>query len=91
METTAIGRGGIPGTGASAVIGNTTVTETAAPGYVTVFPKSITQPTSSTVNAEFTNQTIANHTIVRINGGGVSLFTQTGTHLLLDVSGFYTQ
>ena len=91
VETTAIGRGGIPGTGASAVIGNTTVTETAAPGYVTVFPKSITQPTSSTVNAEFTNQTIANHTIVRINGGGVSLFTQTGTHLLLDVSGFYTQ
>lgn len=91
VETAVIGRGGIPGTGASALIGNTTATQTVAPGYVTVFPKSIDRPTSSTVNAEFTNQTIANHTVVRINDGGVSLFTQTGSHLLLDVSGFYTQ
>lgn len=91
VELTVTGRGGIPGTGASALIGNTTVTETVAPGFVTVFPKSIDRPTSSTVNAELANQTIANHTIVRINDGGVSLFTQTGTHLLLDVAGFYTK
>ena len=90
IETDIVGRNGIPSTGASALIGNTTMTQTALPGFVTVFPQGITRPTASTVNAEFANQTIANHTIVRINAGGVSLFTQAGTHMLLDVAGFYT-
>lgn len=90
VETTVVGRNGVPGAGASALIGNTTMTETALPGYVTVFPQGIIRPTASTVNAEFANQTIANHTIVRINDGGVALFTQTGSHMLLDVAGFYT-
>lgn len=90
VTTDVVGRGGIPSTGASALIGNTTMTETALPGYVTVYPKGITQPTASSVNAEFAAQTIANHTIVRLNAGGISLFTSGGTHMLFDVAGFYT-
>ena len=84
------GRGGVPSLGASAIVGNTTATESAADGFVTVFPRGITMPTASNLNLERSNQTIANHTTVRLNNGGVALFTQRGTHLILDVSGFYT-
>jgi hypothetical protein len=84
------GRGGVPLVGASAIVGNTTATESAADGYVTVFPRSIAMPTASNLNLERAGQTIANHTTVKLNDGGVSVFTQRGTHLILDVSGFYT-
>lgn len=84
------GQGGVPLVGASAVVGNTTATESAADGFVTVFPRDIAMPTASNLNLERPDQTIANHTTVKLNGGGVSLFTQRGTHLILDVSGFFT-
>ncbi len=84
------GRGGVPLLGASAIVGNTTATESAADGYVTVYPKGIAMPNASNLNLERANQTIANHTTVRLNNGGVNLFTQRGTHLILDVSGFYS-
>jgi hypothetical protein len=84
------GHGGVPAFGASAIVGNLTATDSAAPGYVTAFPTGIDRPSASNLNLERAGQTIANHTTVRINEGGVSLFTQSGTHLLLDVSGFYT-
>lgn len=84
------GRGGVPTLGASAIVGNTTATESAADGFVTVFPRDIPMPTASNLNLERSNQTIANHTTVGLNSNGVSLFTQRGTHLILDVSGFYT-
>ena len=84
------GRGGVPLVGASAVVGNTTATESAAPGFITVFPSGIARPNASSLNIERIGQTIANHTTVRLNSGGISLYTQGGTHLILDVSGFYT-
>ena len=90
VTTDVVGRGGIPAAGASALIGNTTMTETALPGFLTVFPKDILRPTASSVNADFAGQTIANHTIVRLNAGGISLFTSGGSHMLFDVAGFYT-
>jgi len=90
VDVTIAGRGGVPAFGASAIVGNLTATESAAPGYVTAFPTGIAPPSASNLNLERAGQTIANHTTVRINNGGVSIFTQSGTHLLLDVSGFYT-
>ncbi len=84
------GRGGVPASGVSAIVGNTTATESINPGFVTVFPRGIAQPNVSNLNLERPNQTIANHTTVRLNNGGISLFTQEGAHLLFDVAGFYT-
>lgn len=90
VSLTIAGRGGVPLIGAAAVVGNTTATQSVDAGYVTVFPRGIAMPLVSTVNLERSNQTIANHTTVKLNNDGVSLFTQRGTHLILDASGFYT-
>ena len=45
---------------------------------------------SSTLNANTASQTIANAAIIPVIGGQVDLFTQSGGHLLADISGYYT-
>ena len=90
VPLTIAGRGGVPLIGAAAVVGNTTATQAVDAGYVTVFPRGISMPLVSTLNLERSHQTIANHTTVKLNNDGVNLFTQRGTHLILDASGFYT-
>jgi hypothetical protein len=75
--------------GSSGLAMNVTVTETAAPGFVTVWPGS-TRPTTSSLNATAVGQTLANHVITAVgDDGGMRLFTQTGTHFVVDVSGWY--
>ena len=42
------------------------------------------------LNATAAGQTIANHAVVATGSdGGLRLFTQSGTHLVVDVSGWY--
>lgn len=87
----ATGVGGVPASGVSAVVLNTTVTAPTAGGYVTVYPAGAARPTTSTLN--FTaRQTIANRTVVRVGvGGAISLFNYAGdTHLVVDVTGWFT-
>ena len=59
-----------------------------APGYVTAFPGGATVPVASNLNVEAAGQTIANNVIVPVNQstGEVSLFTQSGGHLIADVA-----
>jgi hypothetical protein len=83
-------RGGIPGIGAAAIVGNTTATQPVGPSFITVFPRGIAQPDASNVNVVRPGQTIANHTTVKLGEGGVNLFTLNASHMILDVSGFYT-
>ncbi|MBS2966226.1 fibronectin type III domain-containing protein [Actinocrinis puniceicyclus] len=85
------GVGGVPATGVSAVVLNTTVTAPTTGGYVTVYPAGTTRPTTSTLN--FTaNEIVANRVVVRVGKGGmVSLYNYYGnTHLVADVTGWYT-
>jgi protocatechuate 3,4-dioxygenase beta subunit len=80
---------GTSAAGKSGLAMNVTVTETSAPGFVTVWPEA-TRPTASSLNATAIGQTLANHVITAVGGdGGVRLFTQTGTHFVVDVSGWY--
>jgi protocatechuate 3,4-dioxygenase beta subunit len=80
---------GTAAAGKSGLAMNVTVTETSAPGFVTVWPEA-TRPTASSLNATAIGQTLANHVITAVGGdGGVRLFTQTGTHFVVDVSGWY--
>jgi hypothetical protein len=85
------GHGGVPASGASAVVLNVTVTAPTRPGYVTVWPAGIAQPRTSNLN--FTaGLTVSNLVMVPLgSGGAVQLVNaSTGTaQLVADVSGYY--
>jgi hypothetical protein len=74
---------------AVAVVLNVTGTEASAPGFVTVWPCGQARPTASNLNL-LANGTTPNLVIAKLGAGGkVCLFTQTGTHLLADLEGYY--
>ncbi len=83
-----VGRGGVAGD-AVAVVLNVTVTEAQGAGFVTVFPCGGVPPTASSLNF-VAGSTVANAVVVAVGAGGqVCLFTQTATHLLVDVNGYF--
>jgi uncharacterized protein (DUF1501 family) len=85
------GRGGVPSTGASAVVLNITATGGDTPTYVTVFPSTEDQPTASNLNV-WSDQTRANLVICKIGtDGAVKLYNDKGAlHLIADVVGYFT-
>lgn len=90
LSVAVVGRQGVPTTGVRAVALNVTATESTAAGYVSSWPEG-TRPTSSTLNLETAGQTIANQVILPVGAdGAVRLFTQSGTHLVIDVTGWFT-
>lgn len=82
------GTAGVPGN-ASAVVLNLTVTEAEQLGFVTVFPADQGLPNASSINVEYSGQTVANLVTVPLGSGGVRIYTQLRTHLLADVAGYY--
>ena len=91
VDVQVTGEGGVPESGVAAVVLNVTVTDPSAPGYVTAWPSGETRPEASNLNF-VAGQTIPNLVIVKVGQGGkVSLFNAFGeTHLLADVSAYYT-
>jgi hypothetical protein len=85
------GVAGVPANGVSAVVFNVTATDATAPGFVTVWPTGQALPTASSLNLGAVGATAPNQVTVPIGTGGkVSFFTQSGTHLLADLAGYYT-
>jgi hypothetical protein len=85
------GAGGVPPTGASAVILNITVTNTTAPSWLVAWPTGTTMPLAS--NLDWTaGVTIPNRVFVPIGTGGqVSVFNSAGSvDVIIDVSGYFT-
>ena len=69
---------------------NVTATEATAPGYVTVWPAGQPRPLASSLNLVQAGQTVANLVTVPLGSdGGVELYTQSGTHLLVDVAAWF--
>jgi len=88
-ELKVTGRGGVPDD-ATAVALNVTVTGTATPGFVTVFPCGSALPTASNLNYGL-NTTIPNAVIAKVGiGGKVCFYTHTPTDILADVNGYFT-
>ena len=82
------GHHGVP-TDATAVVVNLTGTEATADGYVTAYPSGTTRPTASNLNL-LTGQTAPNAVIVAPGPDGtVDLYTQGGTHLIVDLAGWF--
>ncbi|MET0908378.1 MAG: matrixin family metalloprotease, partial [Ilumatobacteraceae bacterium] len=84
------GRGGVPINGVLAVAANVTATQTQAPGYVTAWPANTPIPATSSVNFTTAGRSVANHVIASLNGGAVNFYSQGGTHLLVDLFGYWT-
>ena len=89
---TAVGRGGVPATGVSAVSLNVTATETSAPnvgGYVTVYPCDTGRPNVSNINFR-DRQIVANAVTVPVDGNGrICLHVYGSAHLIIDVNGWF--
>ena len=85
------GVGGLPNAAVAAVVLNVTAAQATAPGFVTVWPSDNPQPTASNLNVTFAGQNIPNLAEVAVSPtGSVALYSQSGTHLVVDVSGYYT-
>ncbi|MEU7663721.1 S53 family peptidase [Streptomyces lincolnensis] len=85
------GVAGIPGSGVTAVVLNLTVTGTTGSGSLTAWADGTTKPSTSALNWTGTGQTLAASTTVEVAGDGVvDLATNSATHLIADVQGYYT-
>jgi outer membrane protein assembly factor BamB len=83
------GRGNVPTSGVSAVVLNVTVTNTSAPGNMTVYPAGTSRPLASNLNWA-QGQTIPNLVETPIGSGGqISIYNAQGsTNIVADVEGY---
>jgi hypothetical protein len=88
-DFTLTGQCGIPAS-AAAVSLNITVTNTAGPGFILIYPQGSSQPMVSTLNY-VAGQTIANAAVVPLGtAGGVTVIAGvSGADLILDTNGYY--
>jgi hypothetical protein len=80
---------GVPATGVSAVAINVTVDQPSEPGFVTVFPCGGAAPLASNLNYA-AGQVVANVATAPVADGAVCVFTWADTHVIVDVSGYFT-
>lgn len=81
--------GAVP-SGATSVVVNLTMTDTAGPGWAVVYDGDGSKPGSSTINADAADQTIANFAIVTVgNSRALSVYTTVASHFVVDVSGYF--
>jgi hypothetical protein len=87
-----LGNGGVPAAGVAAVVINTTVTETRAPGFLTVYPSGNALPNASNLNWSTAGTTIPNLVTVQIGTNGSITFRNSSpgsTQVVADVAGYY--
>ena len=87
------GAGGVPGTGATAVVLNVTATGETSTGHLIAYPSGTTRPTSSNINW-VTGKTVPNLVVVPVGADGkVDLYNASSgtTHFLADVFGYYSK
>lgn len=84
------GRAGVPADAVAAVV-NVTATDAVAPGFVQVFPAGAdVVGRSSTLNVEAAGATVPNLAVVGLgDGGALSVYTQSGAHLVVDLFGWF--
>jgi hypothetical protein len=87
-ELQVTGRHGVP-SDAAAVSLNVTALGAPTPGFVTVWPCGTPQPNASNLNYN-SGPPIPNAVLTRIGTGGkICLYTETATHLIVDVNGHF--
>jgi hypothetical protein len=87
-----LGKGGIPASGVSAVVINTTVTDTRGAGYLTVYPGTSPLPTASNLNWSGPGVTIPNLVTVQVGINGTIKFRNGSggtTQVVADTAGYF--
>ena len=75
---------------AAAIATNVTLDRTDASGFVTAYPAGTPLPIASTINAFGVNDTVANFAITPISNRGSAYYSDRGTDLIVDVTGYFT-
>ncbi len=90
MDVQVTGVGEVPASDVTAVVLNTTVTETTAGSFLTVYPSDVPRPLASNLNFP-AGQTVPNLVTVKVGANGkVRVFNAAGqTHIVFDVVGWY--
>ncbi len=91
LDLQVAGRGGVPDTGASAVVMNLIAVQAAGPGHLTVTPAGRQQANTSNVNFG-PNETVPNLVVCEIGTGGkLSIASAVSdAHVVGDVFGYFT-
>ncbi len=90
MTVTVAGNGGVPASGAKAVVVNVTVVNPTAASALTVWPDGTTRPLASDLNF-VPGQTVPNLVVVKLSATGqIDIFNGVGsTQVIVDVVGWY--
>jgi hypothetical protein len=86
------GEGGVPGTGATAIVMNLTGTNASGPEtFLTAYPSGQNRPNASNLNFG-TGKTVPNRVVVPLGSGGrLTIYNNAGSaDVILDVNGYYT-
>lgn len=75
---------------AAAVVANWTITEPNAQGFVVSYPARTARPTTATVNSDASSTTVASMGVVPVSTSGVAAYSLNGSHLVADVTGWFT-
>ncbi|MHB1010771.1 MAG: DUF7402 domain-containing protein [Propionibacteriaceae bacterium] len=92
LALTILGKGGIPATGVSAVMINTTITDTQVPGFLTVYPGTNPLPLASNLNWTAPSSTVANLVNVQTGTDGRIMFRNGSggnIQLIADTAGYF--
>jgi hypothetical protein len=83
------GRANVPGDAAAGVL-NLAVTDTSAPGFLTVFPCGASMPLVSNLNWGKKSETIANQATIKLSASGdVCIYTSSATQIFVDITGYF--
>lgn len=66
------------------------VDESAGAGFFTAFPSGVARPESSSLNTDGRGQIRATGQIVPVTADGFTVFAQSGGHLVVDMTGWFT-
>ena len=81
---------GATGGPVAAVAANWTLTQTKRAGWLATYPSRTARRETSTINSDTAGQTVANLGIVPVGEFGVTAYSDGGTHLVVDVTGWFT-
>jgi hypothetical protein len=80
----------VTGANAIAVAANVTVTESGPSGYVTAWAGQTDQPGTPAVSYDNRGQTVANLSVVSVTAAGIAVASTSGTHVVVDITGWFT-
>ncbi|MDQ6764544.1 MAG: hypothetical protein M3Z22_00345 [Verrucomicrobiota bacterium] len=76
--------------GIKAIVVNLTMVNSDSAGYVTAYPGGSSQPLAATVNVPAANTVANNGVIIPLAANGsIDVFASTGTHIVLDIVGYF--